>query len=243
MRWAQDNVKKLLLAIVDYILPYRCIVCSELMVGNHGICIPCFKKINFISEPFCAQCGFLFEFKIDEKMLCGKCIAHPPTYDIARSLLKFDENSKKLIHKFKYNDCTSYAKLFANALVAKYKHEFADINLIVPIPMHRIKRIFRQYNPPQILAFELSKLLGVKMAADGLIKIRWTKPQTKLTKAKRQKNLDGSVLVNTKIDFANLNIMLVDDVKTTGTTAHYCAKLLKKAGANQVKLATIGVVN
>ena len=106
--------------------------------------------------------------------------------------------------------------------------------------MNRIKRIFRQYNPPQILALELSHKLKIKMIPDLLVKTKWTKPQTKLSRVQREKNLSGSIEFNSKNKIKGKNILLVDDVKTTGTTSNHCSYILKKNGANQVILITIG---
>lgn len=208
--------------------------------NNLGICISCFKDLNFISSPYCNICGVPFEFVMQGRLVCGKCIVKPPYYDIARSIFKFDTKCKKLIHGFKYNDKTASARIFANIIIANYKNDIDDIDFIVPIPMNRIKRIFRQYNPPQILAQELSKLLSVEMIPDLLIKTKWTKPQTMLSRVQREQNLACTIIYNVKRNIQGKNILLVDDVKTTGTTSNHCAYILKKYGAKKVILITIG---
>lgn len=227
-------------SLINYILPYRCIACSQITEDNLGICTKCFKDLNFISAPYCIKCGFPFEFTIQDQSTCGKCIVKPSSIDIARSLFKFDFKSKKLIHGFKYNDRTASAGIFAKIILARYKKDFEDIDIVVPVPMHRIKRIFRQYNPAQILAREISERLERKMMPEILIKSKLTKSQTKLTKIQRGKNLSGSIIFNRSRNIAGKNILLVDDVKTTGTTSNTCADILKKHGAAQVKLITIG---
>ena len=80
------------------------------------------------------------------------------------------------------------------------------------------------------------------MIPDLLIKTKWTKPQTKLTRSQRQKNLAGSLKNNINYDIKGKIILLVDDVCTTGTTSNTCSRLLKEAGAKSVKLVTIGNV-
>jgi ComF family protein len=159
---------------------------------------------------------------------------------LSRNLLQFDENSKSLIHHFKYSDKTHSAEIFARLSLARYGSELFDIDFIVPVPMNRFKRIFRRYNPPQIFGLELAKLTGVKIIPDLLIKTKWTKPQTQLSKNQREKNLCNSLKYNSSYDCSHKNILLVDDVRTTGSTANNCAKILKNYGANIVKLLTIG---
>lgn len=233
-------LKALVSSITNFVLPFRCASCSELTEQGNGLCASCFSKLSFISEPYCKTCGFPFEFEIENQFECGKCIVEPPKYDVARSLFKFDYNSKKLIHGFKYNDQTSSAKLFSKLLISRYKDDFQDADLVVPVPMNRFKRIFRNYNPPQILGKHIAASLGVKEVPDLLLKIKWTKPQTKLTKSLREKNLQGSIVINKKYDIKGKTVLLVDDVRTTGTTSNICSTILKKAGAKSVKLLTIG---
>lgn len=226
--------------IVNYALPHRCMSCSELTEEANGICAHCFKKLNFITSPYCNLCGFPFEFEITGQNLCGKCVSTPPIYDLGRSLFRFDSQSKKLIYAFKYNDQTSHAKMFAKLLLARYYSEIQDIDFIVSVPMHRIKRLFRNYNPAQILGEEISTLMSKPTIHDLLIKIKWTKTQTSLSKTQREKNLAGSLKINSKYNVKGKKILLVDDVRTTGTTSNNCSAILKKAGASVVKLVTIG---
>jgi ComF family protein len=224
---------------INFILPYRCISCSEILADNNSLCAKCFSNLHFITQPLCHHCGVDFAFPIEGKILCGKCIFAPPKYDCARSLLKFNEHSKKLIHRFKYNDHTAFGKIFARHIIARYRTDIEGNDVIIPVPMNKYKRLFRQYNPPQILAQYLAELSAIPMLADALIKTKWTKGQTYLTRRKRQKNLQGSIITNKVHALKGLKIILVDDVKTTGSTAEYCAKQLKKAGASKVTLITI----
>jgi ComF family protein len=233
-------ILKILSSVKSFVLPARCLACSELVEEDNSLCSNCFSKLTFISFPYCKICGSPFEFIVDEEYECGKCIANPPKYELARSLFKFDISSKKLIHRFKYNDQTSSAKLFARLLFLRYKNDLQDIDLIVPVPMNRIKRIFRQYNPPQILGKQLSRLCGVKQIPDLLIKSKWTKAQTTLSQKRRKDNLKGSLYFNEKYNIKGKVILLVDDVRTTGVTSNSCSSILKNYGAKKVKLITIG---
>lgn len=227
--------------LIDYVLPHRCISCRELTRDEAGLCSGCFMKLNFIANPYCMKCGTPFEFEIKSKVFCGKCLLNPPEYDLARALLKFDFHSKQLIHNFKYNDSTVSAGLFAKLLVARYRDDFKDVDIIVPVPMHRIKRILRHYNPAQILANELGKKLNIPVLYDLLIKVRWTKAQTTLTKKERETNLRGSIKCSADYNLSGKKILLVDDMRTTGATSDNCIKALKKRNAAQIKLVTIGI--
>jgi ComF family protein len=228
--------------LINYALPYRCSLCNELTTSTQAICGYCWNKLNFISKPYCNICGMKFELSIHENAICGKCIAINPHYELARSILKFDQYSKNLIYAFKYNDKTNHAKLFAKLIRAKYQEDFSNIDFVAPVPMHRLKRIYRYYNQSQLLAQEIANLMDYKVIPDLLIKTKMTKPQASLSKKKREKNLQGSIIYNPKYDINQKKILLVDDVYTTGSTVSLCCRLLKKNGASTVKVSTIAMV-
>ncbi len=245
MQWVKDrigNIKLILSNITHYIFPYRCISCSEFVQEESNICSKCFKKLNFITAPYCNICGTPFEFVMEWVNICNKCTAAgAPKYEMSRSLFKFDEHSRHLIYGFKYNDKTMHAKMFAKLLFARYQSELDNVNIIVPVPMNRWKRLFRSYNPAQILAQDMARIMNRPMIPDMLIKQKWTIAQTGLNKKERSKNLQQSIKFREKYSIKNKIILLVDDVKTTGATSNLCSMILKKAGAKSVKLVTISL--
>lgn len=238
-------LKLLLHQLVNYILPLRCLSCYELVVGDKGFCAQCWNKLNFITKPYCKLCGYQFNLTILEGSICGKCIKQKPYFDNARSLLKFDQHSKEVIHAFKYYDRTELAEVFAKLIYNKYNSEFADIDIIIPTPMYKLKRLLRMYNQAHILAKELAILVKKPLYPNLVIKTKWTKPQASLSKAERERNLSGSFKINArtlaKFSIENKTILLVDDVMTTGTTVQSCSKLLKAMGAKSVFVVTIAM--
>lgn len=227
--------------LVDYLFPPRCHACAEFTAEQDGFCSSCFAQFNFITRPYCKICGSKFELNIAEDSLCGRCIATPPSYKLSRSLFKFDEHSKKSIHAFKYYDRTNLGKVFARLLCARYRSEIEGIDVVVPVPMNRFKRLFRMYNQAHVLAVEVARLLNSPVEPRALVKSRWTRPQTTLTKASRIRNLQGSIIAGGKDLVRQKKVLLVDDVLTTGTTVAECARQLKKAGAKEVYVITIAV--
>ena len=208
------------------------------MQETGGFCGACWSELNFITTPYCRICCFEFSFDPGEgNDICLKCNTTPPSYNLARSVLRFDEHSKKLIHALKYHDSTFIATNFAKIIVNMHREIISDVDYIIPVPMHKWKRLFRLYNQAQILAFEIGKELGVKMLPDVLIKMKHTKSQTGLSKQQRQENLKGSIAVEGSLK--GKKIILVDDVMTTGSTVDLCAAKLKKAGAEEVVVVCI----
>lgn len=232
----------LLTKTINFIFPFRCCACSNLTDDNDGICSSCWPKFTFISKPYCTICCKKFDVNFNEINICAKCIASKPKIDMVRTLLEFSPETKRIIHNFKYNDKTSLAKLFAKLINNRFSEDLHDIDIIAPVPMHKFKRIFRNYNPPQILAHELSKKLNKPVIPDLLIKKRITKNQVGLNRKQRVKNLLGSFELNKIFNVKNKIILLVDDVITTGATSSECSAVLKKAKATKVKLVTIAKV-
>ena len=228
----------LILTSVSYFCLHKCLFCSS-NVNNKGICAVCFKKINFIDGFCCKICG---RKAVYEDFECANCIYGKRYYQLARSLFVFDAVSKDVIHTFKYNDKFGIAKLFAHMAQARYKELFKEIDYIVPVPMHYLKRLVRQYNSANDLARYLANNLKKAFLPSALKKVKLTKPQVTLTKQQRYKNLIGSIAVSELNLIKGKNILLVDDVMTTGSTANLCSKILIKAGACKVFVLTVASV-
>ncbi len=230
---------KLAKILIDYFLPPRCLSCTDFTIAGDGFCAACWQNLSFISKPYCLTCGKNLDLSILDAYSCGNCMHSPPSYSKARSLIKFNDQSKKVIHAFKYYDKYAVATLFAKLHCSRYAEDIKDIDLIVPVPMHKLKRLLRNYNQSFILAAEFAKILAKPVLFDALVKYKWTKPQSSLKFKARQQNLIGSIKANEKYDFKDKTILLVDDVLTTGNTIKYCSDLLKYSGAKDIIVATI----
>ena len=139
----------------------------------------------------------------------------------------------------KYYDSTFIASNFAKIIVNMHKDIMLNVDFVIPVPMHKWKRLFRLYNQSQILASALAQEAKIKMLPDVLMKIKHTKSQTGLSKKQRQENLKGSIAVVKKEVIKGKKVILVDDVMTTGSTVDLCAATLKKAGAKEVVVVCV----
>ena len=233
-------MKQLLENILNYLFPIYCCNCQNLLSSDGLVCHECWAKLRFISEPICIKCGTPFELNIVEHSdaFCPQCIAKTPKYNSARSIMVYDDVSRKIIHNFKYYDKTQLAKHFAKIALSNYA-KISENEVIIPVPMHRLKRLFRLYNPAQILAQQIAKQTRIPCKNNILVKIKWSKPQSKLSRRQRIRNLRGSFAINNAQQIQGKKILLVDDVITTGTTSEICAALLKKAGASEVNILSI----
>lgn len=230
-------------SVIDYILPHRCFSCHGFISvkdNDPGLCADCFTKIDFITSSCCKICGS--EFKLEEynNIDCAPCVKSRPKYNIGRSLIKYNSNSKKLIFDFKYNDKTFLAKYFARQITNKFRDIISEADIITAVPMHLYKRLYRFYNPPLLLAWEIAYFnKNLDFLPGILIKSKHTKTQTIYTRDKRLENLKGSIDIDNKYNIFGKRILLVDDVHTTGATANYCSQLLIKHKALSVSFISI----
>lgn len=231
---------KLVKKILDYIFPNRCLSCKAFVQEKSSFCSDCWDEFHFIKEPYCYICSYQLEkSNAVANQVCLSCMKSRPSFEFARCLLKYDESSKKLIHNLKYYDNTNLAKPLSKMLITKYIEDIQDIDIVIPVPMNRFKRIKRLYNHAQLIAEEVSRLIGKKARSDILLKVKNTKPQTVLSKENRLKNLAGSMSIAKGQSIQGKKILLIDDVMTTGSTAEAASKLLKKEGAKSVILLCI----
>lgn len=215
------------------------------MIFERGLlCTDCWSKVNFISEPACAVCGIPFEFDVDLELRCAKCAQEKPFFDSALSLFRYDDASQNIIHQLKYNDKTYLAKYLAGWLHSRVGSKLQGYDYVIPVPMHRQRLKKRFYNQSALLAKYLSNLAGVEFSPNLLVKHKATSPQTGLSKAARFKNIRNSFSLNSayKQQIVGANIILVDDVYTTGATLNECSRILKKASCAKIKVLTLARV-
>lgn len=217
-------------------LPPRCICCRE-YVERVGICDSCWGEIKWISEPKCEICGQPLEFET-----CKYCVAGENFFDRVVSVMVYEGLARHLILKFKDQDTTLYAPIFARWLNRIIQDFSQDVDFLVPVPISSKRRFKRKYNQTELLCLELQKLSGLNYEPRILEKIRETAPQKSLNRKNRLSNLRKTFSVNEKISIKDKVILLIDDVITTGATANSCAELLKKAGAAKVYVATLARV-
>lgn len=225
--------------LLNLFFPAQCLACEALVPAHGTLCTSCWKEVPFISEPMCACCGLPLEFAVDENTLCGECLREHPPYSRARSAFVYNEHSRALILKLKYQDELYLAPIFARWLKKAGADLIAASDLILPVPLHWRRMVGRRYNQSLLLARALAKESSLTLLADGLTRTRHTPQQAGLTRIQRQKNVKGAFAVRDKTLIQNRSILLIDDVMTTGATLNACTEILLKAGAAQVNVLTL----
>lgn len=226
---------------VDIVFPPRCFSCHVLVAEHGALCGDCWSSVQFINTPLCYACGFPFDYDLGEGALCASCIAKRPSYHQGRSVMYYDASSSHLITRFKYADKTHVAQSLAR-LMAKAGQELLEkSDFILPVPMHKFRLFKRRYNQAALLANALGQLSDIKVLHHALIRYKNTPPQASLTSKQRYSNVKGAFTFDKH--FRNViegkNLLLVDDVTTTGATLEACSNVLLQSGAEQVNVLTV----
>ncbi len=229
---------------IDFLIPLRCLKCGTIVETKNGLCQRCWPLISFIAKPYCACCGRPFDFEIEDNAICGACSHTSPFFTSARSVFTYTSDSKDLILRFKHTDHLQSTPLFGEWLTQLIDN--IDDPLCIPVPLHWTRLFMRTYNQAALLAEKVSKIKGFTYGPTLLLRKRRTPSQGKLSKDKRVKNVNNAFSISKKYEFLlkDRNILLIDDVYTTGATLNACSKVLLKAGAKAVHVLTLArVVN
>ncbi len=216
---------------LDLIFPPTCFYCSVDLVGSKAICQNCIESLARIDAPYCEICGEPFDGLINSKVVCPNCTDIDLKFDFAIAPLRFSEKSVSLVHGLKYKKMLNLVPSMA-ALMAERFYDDERFHgkhwTICSVPMHRERKMKRTFNQSGELAKQLASLIN--MPYENILKRdKATKNQAHLSRAKRLVNIGGAISIHSnKISEGRENVLLVDDVLTTGSTASECAKVLHK---------------
>ena len=231
-------------ALLDLVLPPRCLACGATVDGAGTVCPPCWRRLTFITPPHCEQCGLPFSFPSDPGALCGACAGQPPAFRRARAALAYDDASRPLLLAFKHADATHAAHAYAGWMRRAAAAMAREADILVPVPLHRRRLARRRYNQAALLALALARHSGRPAAVDLLVRRRATPSQKGADRTARRRNVRGAFAVRpgrTAL-IAGRAVLLIDDVLTTGATVEECARVLTRAGAASVDVLTLARV-
>lgn len=220
--------------LLEMLMPKRikCVVCDKEIEGAF-ICDLCKASIQFNIGRVCRYCGRML---LDHGVQCQNCKGMIKFFDNGVSAVIYDDYIKKVLFNFKYNEKTHLGEMMANEILKKLSDSVVDYDFIVPVPLHKNRLKKRGYNQALIIAEFLSEKSGIPLD-QSLIRSLDTKALFKLQRHERQ------VILEDAFKSSNIkgNILLVDDIFTSGSTLNYCSKALKEGGARYVTVATFAV--
>lgn len=234
--------------LLDMVLPPRCLKCGTEVATPGSLCAACWGQLRFIAAPHCARCGLPFDYDPvggdQTDLVCGACIARPPPFDRARSVLAYEEASRPLLLGLKHGDRTDSVPGLAAWLARAGAPLWQEADIIAAVPLHRWRLLHRRYNQSAMLALALGKQTGRTVLPALLRRHRATPSQGGLTAKGRARNVAGAFDIHPALrnPVRGARILLIDDVFTTGATVGECARVLRRGGARGVDVLTLARV-
>jgi ComF family protein len=218
--------------MLDALLPPRCLTCEAAVSQQTLLCADCFRQISFIVDPACTRCGVPFAF--GENRVCTACLAEPPVFAQARAALRYDARGRALVLPLKHADRIELAPVLARYMAQAGAALLDRADLLVPVPLHRRRLFERRYNQAALLVQALARISRRPAMLDALVRPVATPALEEKTAAERVATVAHAFAMRSGRSVLGRNVLLVDDVMTSGATANACATVLLAAGARAV---------
>ncbi|HKI24924.1 MAG TPA: ComF family protein [Candidatus Sulfotelmatobacter sp.] len=238
-------------SLFSVLFPSDCRICGEplLNISRLPVCPDCLEQIHPVNGKVCSICSerVLSAYALGDDLRCPVCRRIDRPYRRAIAYGSYEGGLRELIHLLKYNGVRPAASVLGRMLaeaITSLEPAFEQRNVIViPVPLYQGKRRQRGFNQAELIARAALKFHPagerLQLAADILLRIRDTHSQIGLTSHQRRENMRGAFTAARATEVIGREVLLVDDVYTTGTTASECARVLRRAGAAQVWVATV----
>jgi ComF family protein len=237
------GIRDIFLGFLDILYPRLCFACDKSLheEQNTYVCESCLEIIKTTETKRCSKCGLKLGSGITSSSKgCPVCKNNKLRFEKSFFVSDNTEPVRTLIHQFKYKKhmclATPLGLLLTNLLLQK---TIGELDFVVPVPLHWKKKRERGFNQSELMAKKISRKLSIPISTNNLFRVKNTLSQTQLSRTQRQKNVKGAFKVKKPEMFFRKNVLLVDDVLTTGMTASECAKSLENAGTNKVFLIAL----
>jgi ComF family protein len=239
-----QTMNRLWRTVVDTVTPPRCLACHAEITGAASLCIACWQQLKLIEEPVCNVLGTPFAYEQGVGAVSAAALANPPPWDRMRAAAVYDEAARPLVHALKYRDTPEAGLMMARLMARAGRRLLEDADVIVPVPLHRWRLWRRRFNQSAFLAQKIAQASGKTYRPDVLTRVKATRSQVGLHEDERRRNVSRAFAVSAtgSAQIAGKNLVLVDDVLTTGATAGYCATVLRQAGARRIDVLCFALV-
>lgn len=217
---------------LDLLFPQWCIGCGK---GGSLICPTCQNTLAIVAPPLCPRCGR----PQASGVLCPSCINWQATsassgqaeIDGIRSLYRFEGTTRKAVHQLKYRNIRALAEPLALLLNDYLANHPVPGDVLAPVPLHPKRLKERGYNQSALLAAELGKLANLPVVDDCLVRQQATPPQARTATVEERRTNVAEAFTCSNDCLRNRQVILIDDVSTSGATLNACAAALKAGGA------------
>ncbi|EJM99217.1 ComF family protein [Phyllobacterium sp. YR531] len=226
------------------LFPPVCAGCDKHVAEPGSLCGTCWSKVRFIEKPYCPVLGIPFSHDLGAEIHSAEAIADPPPFTRARSVAVYDGVIRDMVYRLKYNDRTDLSRWMAGWMARAGRELIDDCDVIIPVPLHAHRFWMRRFNQSAELARYLAGTSKKSFEPEALQRIRRTRQQVGLGLNDRLANVRGAFKASSsqEIKVRGRNVLLIDDVYTTGATVKAATRALKRAGAKNVDVLTFGRV-
>ena len=241
-----EDVRSLVSGMLELVYPdsLYCICCGKIINGSrpYRLCNECMDGVKWATGRTCAKCGKPLSV-MDQGVICYSCSENRHVFDRGITCAEYGTHERAIVFAMKYNGRTDIARTLADVMRDRLSGERlpGGLQMIMHVPMFRCKKLERGFDQAELVAKGLAKRMDIPFKGDLLVRCRETRAMRGLTPAERRTNLNGA------FGFGNLyeakeieeiirdrNILVVDDIYTTGATADAVAGMLKGVGAGRV---------
>lgn len=239
-RWLEPAIA----AATDLLFPPRCVACGaecEARSGGAMLCAVCDVELVVCERPTCVRCAYLCSMADVPSGTCANCRGSKLLFEQARTIGPYHGALRQAVLKAKHSHFEALGAALGQRLAeAIERSPFKEApGLVLGVPMHWLKRAWRGTNPAGTVAAAVARRLGLPLASGALQCVRLLRRQATLTPLERRRNVRGAFRVSRRARIAGTRVLLVDDVMTTGATAHEGSRALLEAGAAAVYVATV----
>jgi len=248
MRW-----NRAFAPLIDLVFPPRCPLCGEALARHGGLCVSCWGGLSIPGDPCCSRCQRPLPDRIVEQgvdaalamddasrgaWVCAPCMADPPRHEGIAAATLYNDTSRQLVMGFKHGRRLGFAPLMVRLMAPRLPVLDGEW-LVVPVPLNRWRLWRRGFNQSALLARGIARAIGQPLLIDGLQRPRATPPLGHLGKRQRAALLQGSIRANPARGgrLKGANVLLVDDVLTSGATTDACLIALRRAGVRRAHIA------
>jgi len=235
---------RLLEPAVRLVTPERCRVCGRYLGEGEpeALCAGCLAAVEYLGSRVCRCCGGVLRSAAAAGAVCGPCLGKPPPWDQAASVVRYGPEVRHLLSRLKYHADTTVLPALAAIARPVVGRGGWSCDLVLPVPLHRTRLQRRGMNQAVHLARMLFPQQKGTICADLLVRHRATPPQTGLSGVARRRNLRGAFRLAEPDAVTGARVCIVDDVFTTGTTVAECSRIVRRAGAREIKVLTFARV-